>query len=257
VVAKCEGVEDAEVEVKAKTRVASRKALDVKIEEHRRAEVAREAHVEEAEAAARTIKAPEAARLQSPSVAFGTVSIEYSLPAHADEVPPCTKEFGLFPAGTRDSWFKLGEVQGKRQGVLNLDVEGIPPGDYDLAMVAMGAIQTAKEMMVGEVALTYKYKYNTDGMQVDATWDIQPLVAASPTMWVGIFKEGAALTEPIDFAMLKGPDGAAMAAGSSTFSLAAAAGEGPLEVAAGSKLVVRVLWGYNSVLSEGTFAWPQ
>lgn len=62
-------------------------------------------------------------------------------------------------------------------------------------MVAMGAIQTAKEMMVGEVALTYKYKYNTDGMQVDATWDIQPLVAASPTMWVGIFKEGAALTE--------------------------------------------------------------
>jgi hypothetical protein len=134
VVAKCEAVEDAEVEVKANMRVASRKALDVKIEEQRKAEVAREAHVQEAEAAARTIKAPEPARLQSPSVAFGTVSIEYSLPAHADEDPPCTKEFGLFPAGQRDSWFKLGEVQGQRQGVMNLDVEGIPPGDYDLGL---------------------------------------------------------------------------------------------------------------------------
>lgn len=62
-------------------------------------------------------------------------------------------------------------------------------------MVAMGSIQTAKEMMVGEVALSYKYKYSTDAVQVDATWDIQPLAAASPTMWVGLFKEGAPLTE--------------------------------------------------------------
>jgi hypothetical protein len=62
-------------------------------------------------------------------------------------------------------------------------------------MVAMGAIQTAKEMMVGEVVLSYKYKYNAGVMQVDATWDIQPRAAASPTMWVGIFKQGAPLTE--------------------------------------------------------------
>lgn len=48
---------------------------------------------------------------------------------------------------------------------------------------------------MGEVALSYKYKYSTDVMEVDATWDIQPLAAASPTMWVGLFKEGAPLTE--------------------------------------------------------------
>jgi hypothetical protein len=57
--------------------------------------------------------------------------------------------------------------------------------------------------------------------------------------------------------MLKGPAGAAIPAGSSTFTIKAGSGEGPLEVAPGSKLVVRVLWGYNSVLSEGTFGWPQ
>ena len=132
VVEECDAVEAAQVDFKKKLRAASRIALDRKLEEDRNAEVVREAHIREAEAAAKTIKAPEPARLQSPSVAFGTVSIEYSLPAHADEDPPCTKEFGLFPAGQRDSWFKLGEVQGQRQGVLNLDVEGIPPGDYDI-----------------------------------------------------------------------------------------------------------------------------
>jgi hypothetical protein len=57
--------------------------------------------------------------------------------------------------------------------------------------------------------------------------------------------------------MLKGAAGAAIAAGSSTFTIKASSGDGPLEVASGSSLVVRVLWGYNSVLSEGTFAWPQ
>ena len=57
--------------------------------------------------------------------------------------------------------------------------------------------------------------------------------------------------------MLKGRGGAAIAAGSSTFTVKASAGNGPLDLAPGRKLVVRVLWGYNSVLSEGAFVWPE
>ena len=75
---------------------------------------------------------PEPARLRGPSVSFGSISIEYSLPAYLETTPPSLKEFGLFPAGERSSWYKVGEVQGKREGVVNLDVEGIPAGDYDL-----------------------------------------------------------------------------------------------------------------------------
>jgi len=128
----CGAVEEAQGKVKKQMVVDAHNALVTKWQHQKEQEAAREAHVQEAEAAAKTITPPEPVRLHVPSVAFGAVSIEYSLPKYAETQPPSTKEFGLFPAGQRGSWYKLGEVQGNRQGVLNLDVEGIPPGDYDL-----------------------------------------------------------------------------------------------------------------------------
>jgi hypothetical protein len=62
-------------------------------------------------------------------------------------------------------------------------------------MVAQGKVQTAKELLVGDVSLSFKYKYSAKVMEVDATWDIKPARAASTSMWVAIFKEGAPLTE--------------------------------------------------------------
>ena len=62
-------------------------------------------------------------------------------------------------------------------------------------MVAQGKVQTAKELLVGEVSLSYKYKYSAEVCEVDATWEIEPVRAASASMWVAIFKEGAPLTE--------------------------------------------------------------
>ena len=62
-------------------------------------------------------------------------------------------------------------------------------------MVAQGKVQTAKELLVGEVSLSYKYKYSSEVMEVDATWEIKPARAASTSMWVAVFKEGAPLTE--------------------------------------------------------------
>jgi len=250
----CGAVEEVQVKVKKQMILDERTALVAKWQHQKEQEAARQAHIQEAEAAEKTITPPEPVRLQVPSVAFGTVSVEYSLPAYAETEPPSTKEFGLFPAGQRGSWYKLGEVQGNRQGVLNLDVEGIPPGDYDLAMVAVGKVQAAKELKVGDVTLSYSYtsEDSEDEMKVDATWEIKPVSAASPSMWVGIFKEGAPLTEPMDYAMLKGADGDVIPSGTSTFTLKASSDEGPLGVAPGTTLVVRVLWGYDSVLSEGT-----
>jgi len=128
----CGAVEEAQGKVKKQMVVDARNALVTRWQHQKEQEAAREAHVQEAEAAAKTITPPEPVRLHVPSVAFGAVSIEYSLPKYAETQPPSTKEFGLFPAGQRGSWYKLGEVQGNQQGVLNLDVEGIPPGDYDL-----------------------------------------------------------------------------------------------------------------------------
>ena len=48
---------------------------------------------------------------------------------------------------------------------------------------------------MGDVSLSFKYKYSAKVMEVDATWDIKPARAASTSMWVAIFKEGAPLTE--------------------------------------------------------------
>jgi len=56
--------------------------------------------------------------------------------------------------------------------------------------------------------------------------------------------------------MLKGSNDKAIAAGTSTFRLKASQAKGWLGVEPGAKLVVRVLWGYDSVLSEGVFVWP-
>ena len=295
VVAKCDAVEATEGGVKKQMIHNERAALVARWQEQRVAEERRDAHIREAEAAAKRIRPPEPARLHGPQMAFGTVSVEYSLPAYAETDPPSTKEFGLFPAGQRNTWYKVGEVQGRREGVINLDVEGIPPGDYDLGsspfpvplpyplasrslppplprfflvpmplllrmdaavastlratgcrvwtrtslplacaaahhvpallvssgarrqavfvavlltwrgvgclancvagMVAQGKVQTAKELLVGEVSLSYKYKYSSEVMEVDATWEIKPARAASTSMWVAVFKEGAPLTE--------------------------------------------------------------
>ena len=62
-------------------------------------------------------------------------------------------------------------------------------------MVAAGKVQSAKELLVGDVALSYKYKYSADTIEVDTTWEIMPGSAASTGMWVAIFKKGSPLTE--------------------------------------------------------------
>lgn len=257
VVDSCSAVEQAQVAVKKQMILDARTSLVAKWDARKELETKRASDIREAEAAERTITPPEPARLQAPSVAFGTVSIEYSLPTYAETDPPSNKEFGLFPAGQRDSWYKLGEVQGQREGVLNLDVEGIPPGDYDLAMVAVGKVQTAKELLVGDVALSYKFKYSEAKIEVDASWEVTPANAASTSMWVGIFKKGSPLTEPIDFVMLQGSNGEVVPAGTSTFTITASSNDGPLGVEPGAELVVRVLWGQDSALSEGVFKWPK
>jgi hypothetical protein len=82
----------------------------------------------------------------------------------------------------------------------NLDPESCtlnpePSLNCAAGMVAQGKVQTAKELLVGDVSLSYKYKYSAKVMEVDATWDIKPARAASTSMWVAIFKEGAPLTE--------------------------------------------------------------
>jgi hypothetical protein len=98
---------------------------------------------------------PEPARLRGPSVSFGSISIEYSLPAYLETTPPSLKEFGLFPAGERSSWYKVGEVQGKREGVVNLDVEGIPAGDYDLGLQLLSCrIATRRALIDPEESLS-------------------------------------------------------------------------------------------------------
>ena len=123
--------------VKKQMILNERSALVAHWQQQREEEARRDADIQAAEAAEKNVKPPEPARLHAPQVAFGTLSVEYSLPEHAETKPPSTKEFGLFAAGQRDSWYKVGEVQGKREGVINLDVEGIPPGDYDLGSLPL------------------------------------------------------------------------------------------------------------------------
>jgi hypothetical protein len=44
------------------------------------------------------------------------------------------------------------------------------------AMVAVGKVQSAKELLVGNVALAYKYKYTKEQIAIDATWEITPVL---------------------------------------------------------------------------------
>ena len=257
IVDSCDIVVETEGKVKQQMVHDARAALEAKWLADEDKAARREARVQEAEEASKLIKAPEPARLSVPGVAFGVVSIEYSLPQHLDTNPSSTKQFGLFPAGQRRTWYELGEVQGQREGVLNLDVDGIPPGDYDLGMVAVGRVQAAKELKVGTVALSYKFRYDSENLDIDVTWEVKPAAVARPTMWVGVFKEGAPLTEPIDFTLLKGNEGEAIPAGTSTFTVKASADPGPLGVKPGGSLTVRLVWGYDAVLSEGSLRWPE
>ena len=64
-------------------------------------------------------------------------------------------------------------------------------------------------------------------------------------------------TQPIDFVMLQGSNGEVVPAGTSTFTITASSNDGPLGVEPGAELVVRVLWGQDSALSEGVFKWPK
>lgn len=132
VVKQCTTLVQVQGAVKKQMILNERAALVAHWQQQREEEARRDADIQAAEAAEKSVKPPEPARLHAPQVAFGTLSVEYSLPVHAETKPPSTKEFGLFAAGQRDSWYKVGEVQGKREGVINLDVQGIPPGDYDL-----------------------------------------------------------------------------------------------------------------------------
>jgi hypothetical protein len=43
-------------------------------------------------------------------------------------------------------------------------------------MVAVGKVQSAKELLVGDVALAYKYKYTKEQIAIDATWEITPVL---------------------------------------------------------------------------------
>ena len=67
----------------------------------------------------------------------------------------------------------------------------------------------------------------------------------------------SAFEQPIDVTMLKGSNNEAIAAGTSTFRLKASKEQGSMGVAPGAKLVVRVLWGFDSVISEGSLVWPK
>ena len=137
VVKQCTTLVQVQGAVKKQMILNERSALVAHWQQQREEEARRDADIQAAEAAEKNVKPPEPARLHAPQVAFGTLSVEYSLPEHAETKPPSTKDFGLFAAGQRDSWYKVGEVQGKREGVINLDVEGIPPGDYDLGSLPL------------------------------------------------------------------------------------------------------------------------
>jgi cathepsin B len=314
VVEACDAVEQTQVEVKKKIIAEQRAAFDERWKTEAAREAKREARVQEAEAAARVIPAPETARLSCPSVAFGALSVEFSLPAHSETSPPSTKQFGLFPAGQRHQWYELGTVEGTREGIFNADVTGIPAGAYDLGMVALGQVRAAKEVLVAQADLSYQYRYSASTLEVDATWKISPASAVSAKMWVGLFKKGSPNTEvpspppitsvfvvpcplpitspsptpcrngvdafvcsslrsnravcciacpqAIDFFMLPDDKSAVTDTGTKTFAVHASnpdeteSSAGALAVKPGDVLELRLLQGFDSILSSGVLTWP-